>query len=200
MIGARVIDTRVMNARVMDASRLLTGGAIALWLLASCSTAPPIPKVSPEVSPEVSAPAAQESLDNMQNAEMTTSSRITAVEMTKMTPDGSGYRFAVTVESDETGCDRYADWWEVVTPEGELLYRRILAHSHVDEQPFTRSGGPVEIEEDDVVIVRSHVNSDGYSTQAMKGSASEGFSSVVLESGFAANLENADPQPNDCSF
>ena len=131
---------------------------------------------------------------------MTTSSRITAVEMTKMTPDGSGYRFAVTVESDETGCDRYADWWEVVTPEGELLYRRILAHSHVDEQPFTRSGGPVEIEEDDVVIVRSHVNSDGYSTQAMKGSASEGFSSVVLESGFAANLENADPQPNDCSF
>ena len=189
-----------MNARVMDASRLLTGGAIALWLLASCSTAPPIPKVSPEVSPEVSAPAAQESFDNMQNAEMTTSSRITAVEMTKMTPDGSGYRFAVTVESDETGCDRYADWWEVVTPEGELLYRRILAHSHVDEQPFTRSGGPVEIEEDDVVIVRSHVNSDGYSTQAMKGSASEGFSSVVLESGFAANLENADPQPNDCSF
>ena len=180
----------------MRTSKILTGGAIALWLLASCSTMPSTREV--KKAKEASAPVSiQESSDSMQSFEMTESSRVTAVEMT---PSGSGYRFAVTVESDETGCDRYADWWEVMTPEGELLYRRILAHSHVDEQPFTRSGGPVEIGEDDVVVVRSHVSSDGYSAQAMKGSASEGFSSVALENDFAVALEDEDPQPNDCSF
>ena len=177
-----------------NANRILVGGAIALFLLASCSTTPAVE--------DMPAPAAVESPDSVESdstesAEMSQSSRITAVEVTS---SGEGYSFAVTVESDETGCDQYADWWEVVTPEGELLYRRILAHSHVDEQPFTRSGGPVAIGEEDVVVVRSHVNPDGYSTQAMQGSASEGFSPTLLEDGFAAELEESEPQPSGCSF
>jgi hypothetical protein len=52
--------------------------------------------------------------------------------------------------------------WEVVDVTGEaLLYRRILGHSHVSEQPFVRSGGPVSATSD-VVIVRSHGNVGGY--------------------------------------
>lgn len=80
------------------------------------------------------------------------------------------YRFSVTVESPDTGCDRYADWWEVLTPEGELLYRRILAHSHVQEQPFTRSGGPVAIDTNQEVILRAHLHPDGYGDRGMRGS------------------------------
>ena len=59
----------------------------------------------------------------------------------------SGDRFVVTatVQSADTGWDRYADAWEVRTMEGDVLGTRVLAHPHVDEQPFTRSLTEVEI-------------------------------------------------------
>ncbi len=58
------------------------------------------------------------------------------VSEVEATGQANNYTLAVTVSSPDTGCDSYADWWEVITPEGELLYRRVLLHSHVDEQPF----------------------------------------------------------------
>ena len=58
--------------------------------------------------------------------------------------ESGAYRFAVSVVSPDTGCDRFADYWEVVTPTGALVYRRVLLHSHVDEQPFVRTGGPAK--------------------------------------------------------
>lgn len=45
-----------------------------------------------------------------------------------------------------------------MSTDGKLLYRRVLLHSHVDEQPFTRSGGPVPIQTDSVVWVRAHMD------------------------------------------
>ncbi len=115
----------------------------------------------------------------------------------------SGYTFAVTVESPDEGCDQYANWWEVISEdetEETLLYRRILAHSHVDEQPFARSGGPVMIEADDRVVVRSHMHPTGYSTQAMKGSVDEGFESTSLPPEYASELATAEPLPTGCGF
>ncbi len=55
------------------------------------------------------------------------------------------YRFSVTVHHADTGWDHYADQWQVLTPEGEVLATRTLHHPHVDEQPFTRSLGGVAI-------------------------------------------------------
>ena len=59
----------------------------------------------------------------------------------------SGEVFVVTatVRSADTGWDRYADEWRVRTLEGEVLGTRVLAHPHVNEQPFTRSLSNVEI-------------------------------------------------------
>lgn len=60
--------------------------------------------------------------------------------------DGS-WRFEVTVSHADTGWDHYADLWEVLAPDGRVLGRRVLAHPHVNEQPFTRSLSGVAIPE-----------------------------------------------------
>ncbi|MDD9910647.1 MAG: hypothetical protein OXR62_13275 [Ahrensia sp.] len=52
---------------------------------------------------------------------------------------GDLWNFSVTVQHADEGWDHYADKWEVVAPDGTVLATRVLAHPHVDEQPFTRS-------------------------------------------------------------
>jgi len=126
-----------------------------------------------------------------------TSARVVSVRVTGRL---NAYRFAVGVNSPDKGCRQYADWWEVLTGDGELVYRRILGHSHVEEQPFVRSGGPVPIDGKTVVLVRAHMNPGGYGDTAFKGSVTGGFQEVKLEPGFAANLEKAPPQPSGCAF
>lgn len=53
--------------------------------------------------------------------------------------------FDVTVKHADEGWDHYANRWEVVSPDGTILATRVLAHPHVNEQPFTRSMRKVEI-------------------------------------------------------
>lgn len=110
------------------------------------------------------------------------------------------YTFEVQVVSPDTGCDQYADWWEVMTLDGLLVYRRILTHSHTGEQPFVRSGGPIDVSADQPLIVRVHMNSTGYSIFAMKGSVKDGFESIELEEGFEPLLADQWPFPPRCTF
>ncbi len=112
----------------------------------------------------------------------------------------NAYTFSVTIESPDTGCDQYADWWEVFTEDGTLIYRRILGHSHVEEQPFTRSGGAVEISADTKVIVRAHMNPLGYGTNVFMGSVNDGFEATEISSGTASELESQAPLPTNCAF
>jgi hypothetical protein len=117
-----------------------------------------------------------------------------------VTGNPGAYTFSVTVKSPDTGPDQYADWWEVLSSNGRLLYRRILLHSHVDEQPFTRSGGPVPIGPHDAVFVRAHMSTAGYGGVAFHGSVAQGFVETELPSDFAADVELLEPQPEDCAF
>ena len=110
------------------------------------------------------------------------------------------YQFAVEIASPDTGCEQFADWWEVFNEDGQLLYRRILLHSHVDEQPFTRSGGPVNIAVDETVYVRAHMNTTGYGGVVMQGTVQEGFEPAEVEASFGSDLERVPPQPEDCAF
>jgi hypothetical protein len=64
----------------------------------------------------------------------------------KATRSANGtWRFDVTVRSNDTGWKKYADRWEVLGPDGEVLGRRVLLHPHENEQPFTRSLSGVRI-------------------------------------------------------
>jgi len=66
-------------------------------------------------------------------------------------------RFDVTVKHDDEGWQHYANRWEVLSPDGEILATRVLAHPHDNEQPFTRSLANVSIPSDLLeVVVRAH--------------------------------------------
>lgn len=110
------------------------------------------------------------------------------------------FTFAVRLRSPDTGCDQFADFWEVLSAEGELLYRRILAHSHVDEQPFTRTGGPVPVAPEDIVLVRAHMRPGGYGGRVMRGSAVGGFEPAASQPDFALEVLQEPPSPGDCAF
>ena len=118
----------------------------------------------------------------------------------KTSGNEGAYRFSVTLESDETGCEQYADWWEVLNDKGELLYRRILVHSHPDTQPFTRSGGKIDIKSSDIVYVRAHMNKEGYVGDVLKGSVNTGFQRVTNLPHFQKVLEKQEPLPTGCLF
>ena len=53
--------------------------------------------------------------------------------------------FTVTVKHADSGWDHYANQWEILSLEGEVLGVRILHHPHVNEQPFSRSLSGVSI-------------------------------------------------------
>ena len=83
--------------------------------------------------------------------------------------DGT-WRFNVTVEHLDTGWEDYADGWDVVLPDGEVVKRnpddpftRLLLHPHENEQPFTRSQSGLVIPSDVTqVSVRAHDLVDGF--------------------------------------
>ena len=76
--------------------------------------------------------------------------------------DGT-YTFSVTVKSDDTGWDKYADRWEVVSTDGTVLGMRVLAHPHEDEQPFTREQSGIKVPEGVTeVTIRAHDKVEGF--------------------------------------
>lgn len=80
--------------------------------------------------------------------------------------EGSSYSFDVTVAHHDEGWNHYADSWDVVAPNGQIIATRVLYHPHVDEQPFTRSLSGVEIDpEIKLVTIRAHDLVHGYGGQ-----------------------------------
>jgi len=87
------------------------------------------------------------------------------VTFVRAVSDGdNSWTFHVTVEHPDTGNSDYADGWDIITPENEVLkadpndsFTRLLAHPHVNEQPFTRSQSGITIPDGvNGVFVRAH--------------------------------------------
>jgi hypothetical protein len=73
------------------------------------------------------------------------------------------YSFDVTVSHADQGWNHYANRWEIIAPDGEILAKRVLAHPHTNEQPFTRSLSGVKIPADiHQVTVRAHDSVHAY--------------------------------------
>ncbi len=71
----------------------------------------------------------------------------------------------VTLSHPDTGWNHYADGWEVRAQDGQALGLRVLAHPHVDEQPFTRSlllDVPDGVE---ALLIRARCGRDGWGDQ-----------------------------------
>jgi hypothetical protein len=69
----------------------------------------------------------------------------------------------------------------------------------VDDQPFTRSGSPVELDASETVWVRGHMNPDGYGGQAMVGSVAGGFVAGELSADWASDLAELSPLRDGCA-
>jgi hypothetical protein len=84
----------------------------------------------------------------------------------KVMKNQDSFRFDVTLRHDDAGWDHYADGWEVLSPAGDILGKRVLAHPHVSEQPFTRSLPGVKIpQEMSTVSIRAHDSVHGYNKE-----------------------------------
>jgi hypothetical protein len=77
--------------------------------------------------------------------------------------DGT-WNFSVTVEHADTGWDHYANLWQIIDGEtGRVIAERVLAHPHVEAQPFSRSLRNIELSDDlRFLVVRARCNEHGY--------------------------------------
>ncbi len=90
------------------------------------------------------------------------------------------WQFDVTVRHNDEGWNHYADAWQIVNPKnGTVISERILAHPHVEEQPFTRSKGgialPAGLKE---VLVRAKCQLHGFGGQEILVPLKPGKSSL----------------------
>lgn len=48
------------------------------------------------------------------------------------------FTISAEVEHGDDGWDHYANAWQVIGPDGSVIATRVLAHPHMNEQPFIR--------------------------------------------------------------
>ena len=90
---------------------------------------------------------------------------VVAVEATQT---GATYRFDVTLRHDDASWEHYANRWEILAPDGSILATRVLAHPHINEQPFTRSLSGVKIPTGiNQVEIRAHDSVHAYGGKTM---------------------------------
>jgi len=91
---------------------------------------------------------------------------VTIVDATVKKTAQKTYHFSVTLKHADAGWDHYANQWQILTPEHQVLGTRTLFHPHVDEQPFTRSLGGIKVPDNvSTIIIQAGDTVHGISPQ-----------------------------------
>jgi len=178
-------------------SRDMWAALVLVLLLAGCaartdSTPPTEPSATssfPPTTGAVTLPSVPPATESVAKAVPTAATQQTGTVPPTPPSEGSGnadvlhvravegsdgtWTFHVTVEHPDTGWEDYANGWDLVTPDEEVLkanpddaFTRLLLHPHVDEQPFTRSQSGISIPPGVTQLrVRAHDLVDGYGGQ-----------------------------------
>lgn len=117
--------------------------AVGLLTLAACGVGPE--GVEPAASPGLTTSTVSSSSNATTSTTVSTGACADVIAAEIVASGDGTYRVSATVSSADTGEEKYADEWRVVGPDGAVLGIRVLAHPHVNEQPFTRSLSGVEI-------------------------------------------------------
>lgn len=76
--------------------------------------------------------------------------------------------FDTQVRHNDEGWQHYADAWQVVSQQGDVLGERVLFHPHEKEQPFTRRLCGIQIPNDTTkVTVRAKCNVHSFGGQVI---------------------------------
>ena len=86
-----------------------------------------------------------------------------------LTKNSGMWRADVTLNHADTGWKHYADAWRLVDKKGNEISKRTLYHPHVNEQPFTRSLGSIQIPKDNkIIFIEAHDLNRGWSPNKVK--------------------------------
>ena len=81
----------------------------------------------------------------------------------------SSWLVKVTLQHNDSGWDHYADNWQVVDADGNVLGNRVLQHPHVNEQPFTRDLSGVKVPDGVTIIyIKAHDKVHGWTKNSLK--------------------------------
>ena len=129
-------------------------------------------------------------------------------EQPKIISNQSPYSFTINLYSPTKNCQKYIDWWEILSEDQELLDRRTFSTNRSKEKSFTDTSNPIQVSSNQSLILRAHLYSSkqpnfikktGYEArQAWEGTIHDGFRMVRLPANFATDLVKADPQPQPC--
>lgn len=90
------------------------------------------------------------------------------VDVTVKAKSGGTFSFYVTISSPYDSPQRYADAFRVMTPAGQVLGERPLAHPHADEQPFMRELLRVPVPpEVTTVVIQGRDSANGWGGQTL---------------------------------
>lgn len=92
-----------------------------------------------------------------------------SIQFAKLYQQGGSWNVSVTLKHGDTGWSHYANAWQLVDAQNNLLAKRVLSHPHVNEQPFTRGLSAVNIPKNiKVIFIEATDSVHGLSTDRLR--------------------------------